>query len=266
MLDLHASARDELARFAVGPGVRLCLEAHAGAARAGEGILVCSSLDADTYEAFDVLANGLDGRGGDQRRAYRFLAASVAEHFLGVEFAREFARYGSIRSWFLCHPDAGRLADAIMPEYLEVELPDELDVEAVEAAVYLVLDEQDPTKNPYGSSHREGCERDIWADRDTERLLDPLEIDAGVIPENRCGGCLADRRLYARAIKRLGSGSWVDLARRLLQRSSYLEQNPAAMRTTSARDWLFVEIARAEVSKRDAYLSWQAGQQGGGGS
>ncbi len=165
MLDLHASARDELARFAVGPGVRLCLEAHAGAARAGEGILVCSSLDADTYEAFDVLANGLDGRGGDQRRAYRFLAASVAEHFLGVEFAREFARYGSIRSWFLCHPDAGRLADAIMPEYLEVELPDELDVEAVEAAVYLVLDEQDPRRGRRRADHdacdttRDGTQR-----------------------------------------------------------------------------------------------------------
>lgn len=258
------SVRDELARFAVGAGVRLHVETHAEASREGEAIAVLASLDGATYETYDALAGGRDGRGGDPERARRFLAASVVEDLEGVGFGSEVERYGSLAGWFLRHPHAGRLADLVVPEYLEHELPDDGELEAVEQAVYAVLDEQDPGKNPYESSHREGCEREIWADRDAEKLLEPHEIDAKVSVEKRCRGCRADRRLYARVIKVLGSGAWVDVARRALQRSSYLEQNPDAIQVTPARDWLFVLIARAEVSKRDAYLSWKAADEAKG--
>ena len=257
----RTSVRDELARFAVGPGVRLLVETHAEASTEGEAVVVCASLDGATYETYDALAGGRDGRGGDPERARRFLAASVVEDLEGVELGSEIERYGSLASWILRNPHAGRMADVVVPAYLEAELPDDAELEAVEQAVYIVLDEQDPGKNPYESSHREGCEREIWADRDAEQLLAPEAVDPEAISERKCPGCRADRRLYARAIKVLGSGAWVDVARRALQRSAYLEQNPGAIDVTPARDWLYVLIARAEVSKRDAYLSWKAADE-----
>lgn len=244
---------EALNRHAVGPEVRLRIGAHDGPDRT---TLVCRALDAATFEAYERLTER------DPSLARRHLAGAVVDRFEGVDISREIAEFGSLGLWFLRHPWGSRLADDLVPEYLEVELPEQEDLDAVQFAAYAILDEQSPDRNPYEQDHREGCGHEIWADRDEWKLLDPMQVDPDVkASEGKCRGCLADRKLYLRIIKAQGTGEWVSVARGAFARSRLLEQFPPAFAITSARDWLYVEIVRSELAKREAYLNWQSAEK-----
>lgn len=241
----------------IGPEVTVRVESVPGAARKGEARVVFRALDAITHQMYESVRGGSDGQGGEVEMAELLVAVRCFVRTDNLDLGR-YTQSGAtsgkaVRKWLAGGSDeALALAHATVPVLLECSLPDQVETDALELAAYIMLDRQND-RNPYEvGSHREGCARDIWEDREAE-LLRP--------PEDGCDGCQSDRTLYRDVIKKTGSALWVDVARRAFWLSRQLEQFPQLAEVLSARNWTYVEIVRSELEKRRNYNDWEAGEE-----
>lgn len=233
---------------AIGPMVRVEISAKAG--RRGVVTACLEALDVETWEIFESFGDADQGALGKATIALRKLLALE-----NLNIAAKLAHFdGSVGEWAARSPEGAAIMAAVIPIYLAQSVPSYEELETLQNAVYLAIS-HDEDKNPYEiATHSKDCNDSIWEDRANDVLV-PL---AAV---RRCDACKSQRRLWETAIKRFGDSETLRTAHRALGAEIAHRQFATPASRMSVRTWEHIQIARAELKKRERYFDWKATQR-----
>ena len=112
-------------------------------------------------------------------------------------------------------------------------------------------------RNPYEFAyHAEGCDEDVWYDREQNELLDEDEI-----ADRECSACDAEYRLWAQIIEDANDAFFGFWAFELLRLNDQVEVFGMKPSDLNGRDWDGLRAVRAEINRRRIYNEWKASQK-----